>query len=175
MICLQPSTKMFIDGEFVESKATSFIDLHNPVSSRNNNLHLFIIYSVPHIRYNERCTLYSVQWTLYNGRCTMDAVQWTLYNERCTMNAVQWTLYNVRCTMNAVQWTLYNGLHMSKHTLVCFPTDYIFVYRNVSRIYRLVPRRMYIEENIVDFDYMSIVDARFTYFIYTLDVNDVRM
>lgn len=31
--CLpQPTTKLFIDGKFVESKTTEWIDIHNPVS-----------------------------------------------------------------------------------------------------------------------------------------------
>lgn len=28
----QPNTKLFLNGEFVESKTTDWIDLHNPVS-----------------------------------------------------------------------------------------------------------------------------------------------
>lgn len=33
MFCpLQPTTKLFIDGKFVESKTTEWIDIHNPVS-----------------------------------------------------------------------------------------------------------------------------------------------
>lgn len=28
----QPTTKLFIDGKFVESKTTEWIDIHNPVS-----------------------------------------------------------------------------------------------------------------------------------------------
>lgn len=31
--CKQPNTKLFINGQFVESKTTEWIDLHNPVSS----------------------------------------------------------------------------------------------------------------------------------------------
>lgn len=33
LCCLpQPTTKLFIDGKFVESKTTEWIDIHNPVS-----------------------------------------------------------------------------------------------------------------------------------------------
>ena len=32
---LQPTTKLFLNGKFVESKATEWIDVHNPVSAQD--------------------------------------------------------------------------------------------------------------------------------------------
>lgn len=31
----QPTTKLFIDGKFVESKTSEWLDIHNPVSISN--------------------------------------------------------------------------------------------------------------------------------------------
>lgn len=33
----QPTTKLFIDGKFVESKSPEWLDIHNPVSSYCTN------------------------------------------------------------------------------------------------------------------------------------------
>ncbi len=37
----QPTTKLFIDGKFVESKSSDWLDIHNPVSSYGTNRQQF--------------------------------------------------------------------------------------------------------------------------------------
>lgn len=34
----QPTTKLFIDGKFIESKTSEWLDIHNPVSIRSNSV-----------------------------------------------------------------------------------------------------------------------------------------
>lgn len=41
----QPTTKLFIDGKFIESKTSEWIDIHNPVSNSISCLKNPLIFS----------------------------------------------------------------------------------------------------------------------------------